>query len=154
MFYIKFLAFNFPETIDVPTFALQWNTSKVVPPLWHCQTVNPETLFVIKLSLIIVVALPTFVSQEDNPWHLTTSFLYCFIPSLTDKTLSYPQIHWPAPSITVGLLVLVQEVMAAMTTEPWRRVYSWPSYTKGTVLSCWSAGNPYPLKPIWKAQEE
>lgn len=38
----------------------------------------------------------------------------------------------PAPSITEGLLVLVQLVMAAMTTEPWERLYSLSLYWNGT----------------------
>ncbi len=33
----------------------------------------------------------------------------------------------PAPSMTAGLEVLVQEVMAAMTTAPSSRSNSWPS---------------------------
>jgi len=42
--------------------------------------------------------------------------------------------------MTDGLLVFVQLVMAAMTTEPCDKVYSWFSYTNGTVVDCLSAG--------------
>lgn len=41
--------------------------------------------------------------------------------------------HPPAPNMTDGLLVLVQLVMAAITTEPWLRVYSLPPKTKGII---------------------
>ena len=41
----------------------------------------------------------------------------------------------PAPSITVGLEVFVQEVIAEITTEPWRRMYSLPSYVIGIAES-------------------
>ncbi|TNN46642.1 hypothetical protein EYF80_043175 [Liparis tanakae] len=55
----------------------------------------------------------------------------------------------PAPSMTDGLLVLVQLVMAAMTTEPWLREYSSPLNWKGTAAP-WRSGAIWkPLKPCW-----
>ena len=50
----------------------------------------------------------------------------------------------PAPSITEGLLVFVQLVMAAITTDPWERVYSLSSNINGTFFSSMS---PATLKP-------
>lgn len=53
----------------------------------------------------------------------------------------------PAPSMTDGLLVFVQLVIAAITTEPWFSVYSWFSKRKGIEVACLSAGISKPLKP-------
>ena len=43
--------------------------------------------------------------------------------------------------------MLVQLVMAAMSTVPWFKVYSWPSRVNGTVVSNLSLDMAYPLKP-------
>ena len=53
-------------------------------------------------------------------------------------------IMLPAPSITEGLLVLVQLVMAAMMTAPWLSEYSEPSYVSLTVVAVCSSVNPKP----------
>ena len=39
----------------------------------------------------------------------------------------------PAPTMTVGLEVLVHEVMAAMATEPWRTIAAVPSISIATL---------------------
>lgn len=49
--------------------------------------------------------------------------------------------------MTEGLLVLVQLVMAAITTEPWPSTYSAPPKWKGTAAA-WPWGATWkPLKP-------
>ena len=48
--------------------------------------------------------------------------------------------------MTEGLLVLVQLVIAAITTSPCVRVYSCPSYTNGITVSCLSDGIANPCK--------
>lgn len=53
----------------------------------------------------------------------------------------------PAPSMTDGLLVLVQLVMAAMTTEPCCSVYSVLLNWKGMQVALESGGTWKPLKP-------
>jgi len=53
----------------------------------------------------------------------------------------------PAPSITDGLLVLVQLVMAAITTEPCRRVYVDPSNSNDALEFKFSCAIPNPLNP-------
>lgn len=49
--------------------------------------------------------------------------------------------------MTEGLLVLVQLVMAAITTEPWSSVYSAPPKRKGTEAAWRSAATWKPLNP-------
>ena len=52
----------------------------------------------------------------------------------------------PAPSITVGLDVLVHEVIAAMTTCPWSTVAVLPSSNvtgTGSVGQSWSAAQTW-----------
>src|SRR5687768_10734932 len=41
----------------------------------------------------------------------------------------------PAPIITLGFDVLVQLVIAAMTTAPWRSLKAWPLYSQCTPAS-------------------
>lgn len=53
----------------------------------------------------------------------------------------------PAPSITLGLLVLVQEVMAAITTLPWPILYCFPSNINLALALNLSSGMPNPLNP-------
>ena len=60
----------------------------------------------------------------------------------------------PAPSITDGLLVLVQLVMAAITIEPCFKVNSSPSNVNGTDTSSLSSGiaKPCNVRPTIKTQ--
>jgi len=59
----------------------------------------------------------------------------------------FNKVSTPAPSMTDGLLVLVQLVMAAMTTEPWLNVNSLPLKWKGTT-ALWRSGATWkPLNP-------
>ncbi len=67
------------------------------------------------------------------------------------KGIHFPQesiiisvIHLPAPIITDGLLVFVQLVMAAMTTEPCDNAYSAPSNWNGTDVDSLSSLKPKP----------
>ena len=46
--------------------------------------------------------------------------------------------------MTLGFEVLVQEVMAAIRTDPFFKTYSWPSKTKGTDLLILSSVMPKP----------
>ena len=56
----------------------------------------------------------------------------------------------PAPSITLGLLVLVQLVIAAITTEPCLSLYSFPSNSKVAAIFSFSKDKPKPLNPTYK----
>lgn len=49
--------------------------------------------------------------------------------------------------MTEGLLVLVQLVMAAITTEPWPSAYSASPKRKGTAAAWRSGATWKPLKP-------
>lgn len=53
-----------------------------------------------------------------------------------------------APNITPGLEVLVQEVMAAITTDPCFNSNDYPLYSNLTVLATYSGLIPKPLKPF------
>lgn len=64
------------------------------------------------------------------------------------------QIYLPAPSITEGLLVLVQLVMAAITTEPWDSSKSQPSKLNLTMLLCRSGAIWNPLNPCCKRKKK
>ncbi|KYN21854.1 hypothetical protein ALC57_05748, partial [Trachymyrmex cornetzi] len=60
--------------------------------------------------------------EDPDPYSLPTRAIKAVI-NFSDK------IHnTPAPSITLGLLVFVQLVIAAITTEPCFNSYSFPSY--------------------------
>ena len=61
-------------------------------------------------------------------------------------------IELPAPSITDGLLVFVQEVMAAMTTDPWLNVYCLSSNSNDTDGFKLASSIPNPLKPTLEMQ--
>lgn len=70
------------------------------------------------------------------------------------KTLTHRTIHHsPAPSITLGLLVFVHEVMAAMTTDPCFNVYFWPLNSNSALAFSLSLLMLNPLKPICKEKE-
>jgi hypothetical protein len=56
----------------------------------------------------------------------------------------------PAPNITDGLLVLVHDVIAAITTDPCFNEYVLFSYVKLASDDNRSLGNPYPLNPTWQ----
>lgn len=53
----------------------------------------------------------------------------------------------PAASITSGFDVLVHDVIAAITTEPWERSYVYPLKLIFTFFPVAVSGNPYPLNP-------
>lgn len=51
-------------------------------------------------------------------------------------------------SITLGFEVLVQLVIAAMTTDPWVILYSFPYKVTLTLFLVLSAATPNPLNPF------
>lgn len=51
--------------------------------------------------------------------------------------------------MTDGLQLFVQLMTAAMTTQPWDSLYSFPSYSTGTTSFCFSAAIWNPLTPDW-----
>lgn len=51
--------------------------------------------------------------------------------------------------MTDGLQLFVQLMTAAMTTQPWDSLYSFPSYWTGTMSFCFSAAIWNPLTPDW-----
>lgn len=53
----------------------------------------------------------------------------------------------PAAIKESGLEVLVQEVIAAITTDPWFKVYYFPSNSKVPEFLVYSSVIPYPLNP-------
>ena len=55
----------------------------------------------------------------------------------------------PAPSITDGFDVFVQDVIAAITTEPCRRVNVAPSNSKDALAFKFCSSIPNPLNPTY-----
>lgn len=92
-----------------------------------------------------ILSFVTVSSNRNAPLRLTH-----LSKSHDDPRHKRSSAHPPAPSMTDGLLVLVQLVMAAMTTEPWLNVYSFPLNWKGTSV-LWRSGVTWkPLKPCYK----
>lgn len=61
----------------------------------------------------------------------------------------------PAPNITDGFDVFVDEAMAAMTTEPCFSEYVFPSSNVNfPLVSTASADSPKPLKPTYKHESK
>ena len=71
--------------------------------------------------------------------------MFCIIKRQTYRQMQR-DTNLPAPNMTEGLLVLVQLVIAAITTEPWDIVYSLFSNTNGTVVLLLSSCMPKPCK--------
>ena len=68
--------------------------------------------------MLFFAYLKDTVNRVD--WHSSLRLhLLCLIrTSIQSDRLGVPMLSLPAPSMTEGLLVFVQLVMAAMTTEP------------------------------------
>lgn len=116
----------------------------------HISSYYVQNLFCYSLGTNLNSSMP----NDEN--RVSVVFVFTAHSQSHRKTTAHKteQMYLPAPNMTEGLLVLVQLVMAAITTEPWASSKSQPSKLNLITLLCRSGAIWNPLNPCCKRKKK